>query len=416
MAAVVVSIINIFKGKYTDIKTLDEKEVNFISSYLFSGGGHEDPKTLKANENKSFIGSYVLGMGFTFDDSNPDATSIEQMHKLIEKDPRNQECIFPYIGGEEVNTSPTHSHHRYVINFGDMSEDEARNYPDLMSIVEEKVKPEREKAIGRNSIATQRGLNWWRYGSASKELYKAVEPLERVLVIAAISKYLVFTFLPNKIVYSHKLIVFAIDSFKDFAILQSTCHNIWTYFFSSTLEDRLNYSPSDCFVTFPFPLSLNPSPTGGRGTLNDLLEEVGREYYEFRAQLMVKTGLGLTQTYNRFHNPGDNSPEIVKLRHLHHQMDEAVLEAYSWSDIKPECGFVLEYCDLDTEELPEQIRGRVESGDLFFKSSKEAQEFVYWIDIGKRKGLPWRYKWPQTTHDEVLARLLELNRVRAEME
>jgi hypothetical protein len=30
--------------------------------------------------------------------------------------------------------------------------------------------------------------------------------------------------------------------------------------------------------------------------------------------------------------------------------------------------------------------------------------------------LPWRYKWPQTTHDEVLARLLELNRVRAEME
>ena len=51
--------------------------------------------------------------------------------------------IFPYIGGEEVNTSPTHSHHRYVINFGEMSEDEARALADLMAIVEAKVKPER---------------------------------------------------------------------------------------------------------------------------------------------------------------------------------------------------------------------------------------------------------------------------------
>jgi hypothetical protein len=39
--------------------------------------------------------------------------------------------ISPYIGGEEVNTSPTQAHRRYIINFGDMSEQEARQYPDL---------------------------------------------------------------------------------------------------------------------------------------------------------------------------------------------------------------------------------------------------------------------------------------------
>ena len=47
------------------------------------------------------------------------------MEELIAKDPRNQERIFPYIGGKEVNDSPTHVHHRYVINFGQMSEAEA---------------------------------------------------------------------------------------------------------------------------------------------------------------------------------------------------------------------------------------------------------------------------------------------------
>ena len=44
-----------------------------------------------------------------------------EMHRLIAKDPRNAERIFPYIGGEEVNDSPTHAHHRYVINFGEMT-------------------------------------------------------------------------------------------------------------------------------------------------------------------------------------------------------------------------------------------------------------------------------------------------------
>ena len=41
------------------------------------------------------------------------------MQRLTEENPRNRQAIFPYIGGEEVNTSPTHAHHRYVINFRD---------------------------------------------------------------------------------------------------------------------------------------------------------------------------------------------------------------------------------------------------------------------------------------------------------
>ena len=34
----------------------------------------------------------------------------------------------------------------------------------------------------------------------------------------------------------------------------------------------------------------------------------------------------------------------------------------------------------------------------------------------RRKKKPWRYRWPDEIRDEVLARLLELNRVRAEEE
>jgi hypothetical protein len=91
------------------------------------------------------VGTYVLGMGFTFDDTRRDATPIAEMSRLLAKDPRNGERIFPYLGGEELNTSPTHAHRRHVIDFGRMTEEEARRWPDLMAIVEAKVKPDRMK-------------------------------------------------------------------------------------------------------------------------------------------------------------------------------------------------------------------------------------------------------------------------------
>ena len=70
---------------------------------------------------RAFRAAIVLGMGFTFDDTDTKgvATPLAEMHRLIAEEPRNRNAIFPYIGGEEVNTSPTHAHHRYVINFRD---------------------------------------------------------------------------------------------------------------------------------------------------------------------------------------------------------------------------------------------------------------------------------------------------------
>ncbi len=69
-----------------------------------------NPSKLSANEGKSFLGSKMYGQGFTFDDTDTRgaANRLALMDELISKDPRNAERIFPYIGGEEVNDSPTH--------------------------------------------------------------------------------------------------------------------------------------------------------------------------------------------------------------------------------------------------------------------------------------------------------------------
>ena len=121
LAAVIVSVLHIHRGVWTGARLLDGVPKPTITAFLFHSGGHEDPERLAENAGKSFQGSIVLGMGFTFDDMDKKgvATPLAEMERLIEDDPHNREAIFPYIGGAELNASPTHAHHRYVINFRD---------------------------------------------------------------------------------------------------------------------------------------------------------------------------------------------------------------------------------------------------------------------------------------------------------
>ena len=409
LAAVVVSVLHVYKGPFTCVRRLDDAVTDRITAFLFHRGGHDDPARLEENAGKSFQGSIVLGMGFTFDDTDKKgvATPLAEMRRLIEENPRNREAIFPYIGGEEVNTSPTHAHHRYVINFRDwplrreeldepwMGADDdqrrewlrrgivpldypdpvAADWPELLAIVEARVKPQRAVLPPKNSINREAAKHWWRFLAYRFGLHAAIADLERLLVISRYGQHAAFTFLPARAVHSDSLIIFPFSDSAAFCMLQSRPHEIWVRSFGSSMKDDLRYTPSDCLETFPFPTEWE--------TCADL-ETAGETYYAFRADLMVRNSEGLTKTYNRFHDPHENDPDIVKLRDLHAAMERAVLDAYGWCDIPTDCEFLLDY-EIDEEE---------------------------W---GVRKK-PYRYRWPDEVRDDVLARLLELNTKRAAAE
>ena len=372
LAAVVVSVVHVARGPFAGARWLDRREVPAITAFLFHRGGHDDPARLAANAGKSFQGSIVLGMGFTFDDTDTKgvATALAEMRRLLDREPRNREVVSPYIGGEEVNTSLTHAHHRYVINFGERSEAECRErWPDLMTIVETKVKPER---ITKDATKYPRMVNeWWKFWNSRSELHATIAGLERVLVICRHQPQWGTSFLSAASVFAESLIVFPLPTHAAFSALQSRPHEIWARFFGSSMKDDLRYTPSDCFETFPFPNKWDDHPA---------LEAVGQAYYDFRARLMVEHDEGLTKTYNRFHDPNETDPEIQQLRELHAAMDRAVLEAYGWTDVPTDCKFLLDY------EIDEETWGK------------------------KKK--PYRYRWPKDVHDEVLARLLDLNQGR----
>ena len=426
VAAVVVSVVHLFKGGgYAGVKLLDRRPVEQITAFLFANGGHDNPKRLAANAGKSFQGSIVLGMGFTFDDSGPadDETPgipspIATIDRLIAENPKNAEAIFPYIGGEEVNSSPTHAHHRYVINLGERSEEDCRReWPDLMTIIERKVRPNRmASAKNSNSAHGSRAVTWWQHYHRASDLYEAIKPAELVLVTPRVSQQMGFALIPARCIYSEQLVVFSLKHKTDFLLLQSQLHEAWVQSLASSLEERLRYTPSDCFETFPFPDTLLDSAGNvpADEATRQSLEVIGERYHQFRSELMVRNNEGLTSTYNRFHDPSETSSALLELRRLHGEMDQAVLQAYGWSDVSTACGFGLDY--LDTEEdaqLPDELQQRIDSGEPFFWEPDEACAFeaqvrAYGAVKGKKK-FPWRYRWPDDVRDDVLARLLALN-------
>ena len=375
-AAVIVSVINIWKGPVAPVPELDGKGVDRVTPFLFHSGPTNDPARLPQNVGRSFVGSLILGMGFTFDDFDAKgvATALAEMHRIITGNPDSREVIFPYIGGEELTTHPQHCHHRFVINFGERTADECRSrWPELWRIVEQKVKPER---IGKDGDKYPRMVHeWWKFWNARGELQAATASVKRVLAISRVGQHAAFAFLPSDMVFSDALIVFPLETFSAFASLQCRPHELWARFFGSSMKDDPRYTPSDCFETFPFPENWDSRTD---------LEAVGKEYYEYRANLMIENDEGLTKTYNRFHDPNETDPRIGKLRELHSEMDRAVLSAYGWDDVPTECEFLLDY-EIDEEE---------------------------W---GNRRK-PYRYRWPDEVHDEVLARLLDLNAQRAAAE
>lgn len=376
MAAVEVALITITKQQWKGKYILEGKEVNTITTFLDQSENLSKPFKIKANANISFQGTIVLGQGFILE------TAIAE--KLIAEDAKNKNVLFPFLNGEDLNTSPDQKPSRYVINFFDWDETKAKQYSKCFSIIEELVKPERQRweidkdgneLIGQYALRKPLPEKWWIYGEKRPGLYNSISKCNRVLAVVLTTKYLGFTFVPADYVYSHSNGIIALSSANWLSILQSTFHSEWSWKFSSSLESRLRYTPSDCFETFPFPRYQNAIQ--GRN-----LETIGEAYHEHRRQLMLSMQLGLTKTYNLFHSNAITAQSIndkdkqvaslqkhlektanaislnegiqgiLKLRELHVQMDDAVLEAYGWNDI------ALKHDFYEVDYLPENDRVR----------------------------------------------------------
>ncbi|MFM6191293.1 class I SAM-dependent DNA methyltransferase [Planktothrix sp.] len=330
-ANVHVSIVNWSKEKPLTFD-LDGQQVSYISTALKSEIAVNTAQVLLANKNRSFEGCQLAGKGFIIDE--------ETAQDWIKKDRKNQDVLKIMVDGKGLIYP--FSTKDWVIDFNNMSIEEASEYELPFATVREKVKPEREES--REKLRKEK---WWLLSRPRPAMRKALQGLSCYFAIPKIVKYIMFTPVDISILPCEANMVIASDDYYILGILTSNLHRIWVKAQSSTLEDRTRYTNTTCFETFPFPQ--NPDQK-----IVEKIRKTAIDLQEYRSQEMQKKGWGITQLYNQYY------PEPAsKLYKLHQKLDQLVIEAYGF---KPEDNLLEKLLELNQECAEKEKRGEVVLG------------------------------------------------------
>jgi hypothetical protein len=307
-AAVVVSIVWVARA-WDGAALLDDNAVASITGGLEVNLEVKEPLKLKELKGQFSEGQKTMGRGFEL--------TADERDELIAKSPKCEEVILPLFHGQDLNTMPTLKPYRWVIYFRDWPESKSRTYGPAFRRTEELVKPYRDSLTGQIHQDC-----FWKLWDLRPGLMRYFDANSHALAIAWVTKHLCVSRVPTDAVYNHEVKVLFFDGYRELAVLQSTLHEIWARWRCGTLgASTLRYSTTAVLETWPMP------------EMTDELERVGKQYATLRDEIRRSESLGLTDLYNRFHDPTDTSARMEALREVHREMDLAVLRAYGWTDI-----------------------------------------------------------------------------------
>jgi hypothetical protein len=276
---------------------LDERNVKAIDTALEESTiPIADVPRLPANRGRAFQG-FLPGAQYDLD--------VESARHLLNRsDADYADVIKPYL-----DQTPT----RYVVDFAQMSLEEAMEYPAALDALRARAQPAREA-----STSYSRNPQWWQFLWPRPEFRQRAQALKRFIAGSATGKRILFVWCRPGWRPSNSTNVIALDSDYAMGVLTSRVHTDWAAAKSSTLGDTIRYTPSSAFETFPWPQA---SPKQ-----RDQIEAACRAVLEARASLCREHGIGLTTLYNRV-----DDGAYVGLRDRHETLDLAVIAAYGWS-------------------------------------------------------------------------------------
>lgn len=321
-AAVHVAIVNWVMGPWEGLRRLDAHEVTSISPGLTSVGDVTTAAHITANEGLCFMGVTPGNKEFFLTD--------EQRSELLAADPHSKSVVKPFLVGRDVNREPDQKPTRWIIDFGAMDKAEAEAYVGAMRHVRTHVYP-----VRRNNRREARAANWWRFAEVAPTLRAAIADLDKVLVLSSVSPRLVIARSQSNICFDHAVFVIALSTPYHFGVLQSALHSKWARARGSTLEDRLRYTNTTIFETFPFPLQADGTydprqvpKTSAAGRVIAAAEAFER----LRTATCQAQQLGLTKVHNLL--DAGVAPDLTR---AYEALNDAVTACYgfpagSWRD------------------------------------------------------------------------------------
>jgi hypothetical protein len=289
-------------------------------------------------------------------------TKKEAEHLGLGKREGLENYIREYRNGRDL---ASHARGVMVIDlFGLKPEEIRQRFPEVYQHVASTVKPERD-ANNRESYR----LNWWVFGEPRKELRPALANLSRYIVTVETTKHRVFQFLDASILPDNMLVAVGSDDAANLGILSSRIHVIWALRAGGWLGvgNDTRYSKSRCFDPFPFPDANNIQ----KQTIRLIAEELDAHH---KCVLAEHHHLTLTGLYNvlemlRSGAKPDELEEhdrrtfdnglVLIMKELHDKLDVAVADAYGWPADLSDDEILARLVALNKERVEEEKRGLV---------------------------------------------------------
>ena len=390
-AAVRVSMIAF--SPYVSERWLDGERVSAITADLSAVHAGQDAdvtraETIQANKGVTFQGTTRSG---PFDVAGDVARSWLQLPNPNGKS--NADVVRPWSNGLDVTRRSSDT---WIVDFGvGMPEASAALYEKPFEHCRLHVRPTR--AANRNPRLVKQ---WWHYDGVRVGMRRAIEPLHRYVATTITAKHRLFVwFHPSKLPDA-TLVALTRSDDTFFGVLHCRLHELWSLASGSWLGvgNDPRYTPSATFETFPFPAGLTPADTAHQRT--ETLPDAALIPADLppgirpHAEAIARAAKRLNDLRERWLNPPEwtrREPEVVPLGLDHSPYPDRIL---------PRDGFEKQLAQRTLTKLYNER-------PAWLAQAHEA------LDAAVAAAYGWADYTPLTPDEEILRRLLALNRARA---
>jgi len=373
-ANVHVSMVGFDDGSEKD-RHMDGERVATINANLSTSADVITAFSLEENANVGFIGTCKGG---DFDISQTEANTL----LLTIGNPHgrpNSDVLKPILNAQDVTKR---ADPRWLIDFENLTVEEAARYEAPFKIVSERVKPSRDKNRD-NWLRT----NWWKLQRIRPEMRTQIHPLARFLSTPRHSKYRVFVWNTYPVISDDATVVFARADDYFYGVLHSRTHEVWARSQGTQVREResgFRYTPTTCFDNFPLPKATTEQKAA--------IATVAKELNDLR---------------ERWHNPPEWTAEKVL------EFPGSVDGPWARYLVKPGKNGIgtVRYPRLEPKDADcaKKLKDRT--------LTKLYNERPTWLDLAHKKldaAVAAAYGWPaDLTDEQILERLLKLNLARA---
>jgi SAM-dependent methyltransferase len=316
-------------------------------------------RALLANEGLSSPGVKLHGAGFIVSPREAEALGLGRRPGL-------EAHIRPYRNGRDLTGRQRGA---MVIDLFGLSAEQVRErFPEVYQHLRLTVEPDRLKQFAKSATKDAKAYldHWWLFGKPRQELRPALAPLQRYIVTVETAKHRVFQFLDSSILPDNMLVAVGLSDAFHLGVLSSHIHLVWALRAGGWLGigNDPRYSKSRCFDPFPFP--------DASETQKEAIRKPAEALDALRKQVLADhPDLTLTKLYNMRDavragqvltgaEASMRDRGLVLIINEHHDaVDAAVAAAYGWPAGLSADDILARLVALNRERAREEARGEV---------------------------------------------------------